>query len=119
MRNWYLGYSIDYAEVLRRPWSRLPEEFEKMKEKYYSLGWGVGGGWVVGAGGHAYRQIADDKQAGATVAGGNRGRSFSIGPSVKYDSGKGWFVTVKWQKESAVRNKAEGSAFWLKAVFPL
>jgi hypothetical protein len=39
MRNWYLGYSIDYAEVLRRPWSRLPEEFEKMKEKYYSLGW--------------------------------------------------------------------------------
>jgi hypothetical protein len=37
MRNWYLGYSIDYAEVLRRPWSRLPEEFEKMKNKYYPL----------------------------------------------------------------------------------
>jgi hypothetical protein len=85
----------------------------------YSLGWGLGNGWVVGAGGHVYRQIADDKQGGVTVPGGNRGRSFSIGPSVKYDGSKGWFVTAKWQKETAVRNKAEGNALWVKAVFPL
>ena len=49
----------------------------------------------------------------------NKGRAFAIGPSVKYDSGKGWFVTAKWQKELAVRNRPEGSAVWLKAVFPL
>jgi len=86
----------------------------------YCLGWGLGHGWVAGAGGHLYRQIADDKQSGASVGtDGNRGRSMSLGPSVKYDSGKGWFVTAKWQKESGVRNKAEGNALWVKAVFPL
>jgi len=26
---------------------------------------------------------------------------------------------VKWQKEGGVRNKAEGNALWVKAVFPL
>ena len=86
----------------------------------YSLGWGLGHGWVAGVGGNWWRQVADDKQAGATVGSdGNRARSFSIGPSVKYDSGKGWFITAKWQKESGARNKAEGNALWLKAVFPL
>jgi len=86
----------------------------------YSLGWGLGHGFVVGVGGHLYRQIADDKQSGASVGtDGNRGRSVSIGPSFKYDSGKGWFVTAKWQKEGGVRNKAEGNALWVKAVFPL
>ncbi len=86
----------------------------------YSLGWGLGNGVVVGIGGHWYRQIADDKQGGVTVGpDGNRGRSFSVGPSIKYDSGKGWLVTAKWQQESGVRNKAEGSAWWIKAVFPL
>jgi hypothetical protein len=48
----------------------------------------------------------------------NKGRAFAIGPAVKYDSGKGWFVTGKYQKESSVRNRAEGQAFWMKAVFP-
>ena len=86
----------------------------------YSLGWGLGNGFVVGVGGHLYRQIADDKQAGASVGtDGNRARSLSIGPSFKYDSGKGWFVTAKWQKEGGVRNRAEGNALWVKAVFPL
>ncbi len=86
----------------------------------YSLGWGLGNGFVVGVGGHLYRQIADDKQAGTSVGtDGNRGRSGSIGPSIMYNSNKGWFFTVKWQKEGGVRNKAEGNALWVKAVFPL
>ena len=84
----------------------------------YALGWGLGNGWTVGVGGYLYRQLNDDKLNGATVA-ANKSRAVAIGPSVKYDSGKGWFVTAKWQAESAVRNRADGSALWLKAVFPL
>ncbi|WP_368736404.1 transporter [Bacillus subtilis] len=38
---------------------------------------------------------------------------------VKYDSGKGWFATVKYEFETAVRNRPSGSALWLRAVFPL
>jgi hypothetical protein len=29
------------------------------------------------------------------------GKGFAIEPSLKYDSGKGWFITAKIQKESA------------------
>jgi len=83
----------------------------------YSLGWGVGHGWVLGAGGYVYRQVTDDKLNGQSVP-NNKGRAYAIGPSLKYDSGKGWFVTAKWQKETGVRNRAQGDAFWVKAVFP-
>lgn len=48
----------------------------------------------------------------------NKGRAFAIGPSIKYSNPRGWFVTAKWQQESAVRNRAEGDAYWLKLVFP-
>ena len=83
----------------------------------YSLGWGFGNGWVVGAGGYLYQQVTNDKQNGATVP-NNKGRTFAIGPSIKYDSGKGWFLTAKYQMETDVRNRAEGKAFWVKAVVP-
>lgn len=83
----------------------------------YSAGWGIGSGWVVGVGGYLYRQTTDDKQAGATVA-GNRGRALAIGPSVRYDSGKGWFATLKYETETGVRNRAAGQALWLKAAVP-
>lgn len=83
----------------------------------YSLGWGVGKGLVLGVGGYLYKQITDDELNGNSI--GNRGRAFAVGPNIKYDSGKGWFVSVKWQKEMAVRNRPQGSAFWVKAVFPL
>lgn len=84
----------------------------------YALGWGVGHGWTLGVGGYVYRQTTDDRLDGATVP-DNKGRALSIGPSVKYDSGRGWFVTAKFETETRVRNRAEGKAFWLKAVFPL
>ncbi len=84
----------------------------------YSLGYGILRNWVVGVGGYYYLQTTDDRQAGATVA-NNRGRAFAIGPSIKYDSGKGWFVSLKYQAETGVRNRADGGALWLKATFPL
>lgn len=84
----------------------------------YSAGWGLGNGWVVGVGGYVYQQVSDDELNGQSVS-GSKGKAFAIGPSVKFDSGKGWFVTAKWQKEMAVENRAQGSALWVKAVFPL
>jgi len=85
----------------------------------YSVGWGFASQWVAGLGGYYYEQTSADKQAGTSVAGGNKGKAFAIGPSVKFDSGKHWFVTFKWQKETLAENRPEGQAVWLKAVFPL
>ncbi|MEX8517960.1 MAG: transporter [Leptothrix sp. (in: b-proteobacteria)] len=84
----------------------------------YSAGWGVGHGWTVGAGGYVYSQTTSDTSAGVTLD-GSKGSAMAVGPSVKYDSGKGWFVTAKWQQEMAVKNRAQGNALWLKVVFPL
>lgn len=84
----------------------------------YDLGWGMGNGWVVGVGGYALWQTTDDRQHGERVD-DNKGRAFAIGPSVKYASDNGWFVSLKWQKESQVRNRPEGDAFWLKLTMPL
>ena len=84
----------------------------------YAAGWGLGNGWTLGVGGYYLQQLTDDRQAGAVVA-GNRGRAMSLGPNIKYDSGQGWFATVKWEKEFNARNRAQGQALWLKGVFPL
>ncbi|WP_424192411.1 SphA family protein [Ampullimonas aquatilis] len=83
----------------------------------YSVGWGLGNGWTLGVGGYVYQQLTKDSQNGSSVE-NNNGKALAIGPSVRYDSGKGWFVTGKYQTETSVRNRAEGSAFWVKAVFP-
>ncbi|MBF5005769.1 SphA family protein [Diaphorobacter caeni] len=83
----------------------------------YSVGWGFGNGFVAGMGGYLYQQVSNDKLHGSTVA-NNKGRAFAIGPNIKYDSGKGWFVTAKYQMETSVRNRADGKAFWVKAVVP-
>ncbi|BCN40421.1 phenol degradation protein [Alicycliphilus denitrificans] len=83
----------------------------------YALGWGLGNGWVLGVGGYLYQQVRNDRQRGVSVP-ESKGRAFAIGPSIKYDSGKGWFVAAKYQMETAVRNRADGKAFWVKAVFP-
>ena len=43
---------------------------------------------------------------------------FSIGPSVKYTSREGWFLTAKWEQETQVRNRAQGDAYWVKLTVP-
>ena len=83
----------------------------------YALGWGLGGGWIVGVGGYVYRQWSDDKLNGAVVSGA-RGRSQSIGPSIRYANDKGWLITAKVEKEFGARNRAQGSAFWLRTTVP-
>lgn len=83
----------------------------------YAVGWGLGNGWVVGVGGYALWQTTDDRQNGQTVE-NNKGRSLAIGPSIKYTSKKGWFLTAKWQDETQVRNRPDGNAYWLKLSIP-
>ena len=83
----------------------------------YALGWGLGNGWVLGVGGHLYQQLSDDRRNGETVA-GNKGRSYAAGPNLKYDSGKGWFITAKLSKEFSVRSRTEGTSFWIKTTIP-
>lgn len=85
----------------------------------YAAGWGLDNGWTVGVGGYYKQQVTADSGAGAAAAGANKYSGFAYGPNIKYDSGKGWFVTAKWQAESNVKNGAQGNALWLKAVFPL
>lgn len=82
----------------------------------YSLGYGVHPNWVVGVGGYAYKQTTGDKLNGVDI--GNEGQAFAIGPSIKFDNGKGFFVSAKYQKEMAVENRPEGDAFWIKTIIP-
>lgn len=107
-----LGYMLNRENSATRYRSGQEFHFD------YALGWSVAPGWVAGVGGYVYRQTTADKQGGVELA-DSKGQALAIGPSVKYDSGKGWFMTLKWQKESNVENRAQGKALWFKAVFPL
>lgn len=83
----------------------------------FAVGWGLNNGWVVGVGGYAYTQTTDDEVDGSRVK-DNKGKAFAIGPSIKYSSPDGWFVTAKWQQEQSVRNRPEGEAYWIKLAVP-
>lgn len=83
----------------------------------YAAGWGLGNGWTVGVGGHIWQQLSNDKQAGVSLA-GSRVRAFSIGPSIKYQNKKGWFLTAKLQADTGVRNTTQGTSFWIKTMIP-
>lgn len=81
----------------------------------YALGWAFGNGWVAGIGGYAYLQTTDD--IGPNSAQG-KARAFSLGPSFRYVNQQSLLLTAKWQKEFSVRNRPEGSQFFLKASIP-
>ena len=83
----------------------------------YALGWGFGNGWTAGVGGYAYKQITDDKVSGVTVPNA-KGSAMAIGPSIKYQSPSGFFITAKFQQDFAVRNRPEGAALKVKMILP-
>lgn len=114
------GFNADLKTMWTYNFKNDDTDYKDGKELIvdYSAGWGVGGGWTLGVGGYYYQQLTNDSQNGATID-NNKGRAVAFGPSVRYDSGKGWFITAKYQDEMAVRNRADGAAFWVKAVFPL
>lgn len=85
----------------------------------YSAGYVVTPGVVLGVNGYAYRQMSDDKQAGAVVNGhGNRGRVLAIGPYLGYSFTPRFTLIAKLQMESHARNRPEGTRLWLQAKVP-
>jgi hypothetical protein len=113
------GFNGDFKLTLNLNQKNKATQYQSGNELYvdYSMGYGLGNGWTVGAGGYWMQQLSDDTSNGTSVA-NNKGRAFAMGPSVKYDNGKGWFITAKLQQDMGVRNRAEGAAFWLKTIIP-
>jgi len=114
------GFNGDFKLTFNFSQRNKDTDYKSGNEVYldYAAGWGLGNGWVLGAGGYAMRQLSDDKLAGASVP-DSKGSAFAIGPSLKYDNGKGWFITAKWTREMSVHNRPEGSALWIKTILPL
>lgn len=81
----------------------------------YALGWGFGNGWLAGVGGHVFQQVSSD--SGPNAAAG-KAQAFGFGPSIKYDTGKGFFFTAKLQREFDVKNRPEGTQLYVKAILP-
>ncbi|OOG37140.1 hypothetical protein B0B52_18445 [Polaromonas sp. A23] len=113
------GFNGDFKLTFNLNRRNTDTNYRSGAEAYldYSAGWGLGNGWVLGVGGYAMQQLTNDKRAGVSLP-GTKGEAFAIGPSVKYDNGKGWFITAKWQREMSVRNRPEGSALWIKTIIP-
>ena len=72
----------------------------------------------LGVNGYGYQQTTDDRQPGAPVAGGNRGRVLAAGPEIKYHLGEVALI-LKYQKEMLVENRTAGSSTWLQVGIPL
>ena len=113
------GFNADFKLTFNFNRRNGDTDYRSGNEVYldYAAGWGLGNGWVLGAGGYAMRQLTNDSQAGVSL-GNSKGAAFAVGPSLKYDNGKGWFITAKWQREMSVRNRPEGHALWIKTILP-
>lgn len=80
-----------------------------------TLLWTFDNGLGVGAFGGILYQISDDQGDLAEALGGFKGRSFAIGPMVKY-TGKSQHditATLNWAPEFGVKNRLEGNAWYL------
>lgn len=80
----------------------------------YNLGYSLTPAWQIGVSGYLYKQIADDEQNGRVVGDGNRGQAVGVGPFVRYHPSKNWGITLKWQHEEAVENRASGERIFLQ-----
>ena len=82
----------------------------------YGAGYAVSPVWQAGVSGYLYKQTTDDELNGTGVPGGNRGRALAIGPYVRYHPSRDFGVTLKWQSESGVENRAKGNRFFLQVA---
>ncbi len=83
----------------------------------YSIGYALNNGWTVGLGGYLYQQTTDDKYHGATVSDA-KGQAIAVGPSISYHNKKGFLMSLKWQNDYGVRNRADGNALKVKLAIP-
>lgn len=84
----------------------------------YGVGYTPRQGVQFGLNGYLYQQVSDDRQAGRGLADGNRGRALAAGPFVRI-FGRGWGLTLKWQHEAKVENRAKGDRLYLQAAMAL
>lgn len=113
------GWNADFKMMYDFNFKNTDTNYKSGQEFHvdYSVGYGFKQNWVAGVGGYVYKQITTDEQNGAKLP-NSKGQAFAIGPSIKYDNGKGMFIVAKWQKEMKVENRPEGNAFWIKTVLP-
>ncbi len=94
----------------------------------YSAGYKLSAATNFGIQGYMFRQTTDDELNGqATSASngrligsgsGNRGSANAIGLFLSYRAAPRLAVTVKYQQDFDVRNRAEFSRFWLQTLLP-
>ena len=80
-----------------------------------TLLWTFDNGLGIGAFGGILYQISDDQGALAEELDGFKGRSFAIGPMIKYtgESQHDITATFNWAPEFGVKNRLEGNAWYL------
>ena len=85
----------------------------------YNVGYSLGekGQWRVGLCGYFLQSMEEDKLNGHRIDGSEEGVA-AIGPTVSYQAGK-LNVEVKVQREFDAENRPEGTAAWLKLIYPL
>lgn len=83
------------------------------------------GPWAFGVNGYYYLQTTDDEYRGHKVGkyfpkpgfeGWGKGTLLSVGPAVQYNY-KNTFFSLKYQWDTSVKNKPEGSHLWLKFMY--
>lgn len=113
------GWNADFKMMYDFNFKNTDTNYKSGQEFHvdYSVGYGFKQNWVAGVGGYVYKQITNDEQNGVKLP-NSKGQAFAIGPSIKYDNGKGMFIVAKWQKEMNVENRPEGQSFWIKALLP-
>ena len=70
--------------------------------------------FTLGLTGYYYQQVTDDEADGVEI--GTRGRVVAFGPGLKYDY-KNMMVSLKYQFETAAKNRPEGDNLWFKFVY--
>lgn len=83
----------------------------------FNAGYPIGAGFKLGLQGYYLHQTTDDKQGGAKVGDGNRANVLALGPGLFFQSAAGNAIEVRYLTESDVKNRAQGSSTWVKAVF--
>ncbi len=84
----------------------------------YNIGYRILPNLRIGVEGYFLEQFSDDKLNGASVSNdGNRAQVLGIGGGVQYQHPSGWSVESKLVRDTAVRNRSDGTSLWIRAAW--
>jgi hypothetical protein len=122
---WFTWFPIDEIEVSGALIYLI--NFENGETNYgsgneisfdYNLAYTIMNDWQVGISGYAYKQVADDELNGVVVGDGNRGQVVAFGPAFRWHPhNKPYGITLKWQHEELVENRASGDRIFLQGAY--